>query len=530
MAYQALYREWRPQSFAEVVGQEYIRRILQNSLQAKRIAHAYLFCGPRGTGKTSMAKIFAKAINCVHGPASEPCNQCYPCQQITAGAFLDVFEIDGASNRGIDEVRELRDKLQLAPAEGRYKVYIIDEVHMLTTEAFNALLKTLEEPPAHVVFIFATTEAHKIPLTILSRCQRFDFQRLSTKVIATHLANVAAKLKVEIEAKTLRLLARKAEGSLRDALSLLDQCIALDGAIQYEDVLAVLGVTTEETLADMVDALAAKEIVILIRNLNQLLDKGHDPRQLVKELITYFRNLLMVKVAPDTSELVEVTEEQGQVLMRQASYFAVDRILAMIELLAQTEKEVRWSSQPRIVLEVMAIRLLQALAAEALAPVSPGEIKENAAAPAAPAIVDNVPRQNKVAASKKTTSTSQQKPVKKITLEKLQQCWPQVVAELREFNLPVALLVQEGKLVALEHDVLTLAFAYAVHKEKVAEKYREQIEAVLKKIVRQELKVRCVLVEDEKEEPEQKEQSSLLQAAINIFGPERVKEVGKQGR
>lgn len=544
MTYRALYREWRPQTFADLVGQEHVRRILTNALAAGRVSHAYLFCGPRGTGKTSTAKILAKALNCTHGPTSEPCNQCPACTRITAGDFLDVLEIDGASNRGIDEIRELREKVQLAPAEGRYKVYIIDEVHMLTTEAFNALLRTLEEPPAHVIFIFATTEAHKIPLTILSRCQRLDFHRLALPAIVERLQEVAACQGVAVEERTLFLLAKKAEGSLRDALSLLDQCISLGtDKIDHDEVLAVLGAAAGEELQAMVDCLVERDVTALLQAINRLLDFGRDPRQLIRDLIGYFRNLLLFKAGAGQDGLVEATAEEKQVLSRQAAGFSTPQLMSGIELLAATEGEVRWDSQPRVCLEVMAIKLLQELTGperkrqEALAPQEPlpGEapsgLGHKAGKPEGPApkkeeapVVGAPPGKGegdravkKPPAAQKPTPTGAE-----LSLTAVQKKWPEVLEELKKsLDVPGITIIQAGEPVEVKENRLTLAFSHQMPKEKVTERYKNQIEAAMKEIFGRELHLRCVLVQEENKSGAETG-NDLVQRTMEFFGPELV--------
>ena len=302
MAYMALYRQWRPQNFDSLIGQQAIKTALTNALSTGRIAHAYLFTGPRGTGKTSTARILAKALNCEQGPTPTPCDHCDNCQRITAGTSMDVIEIDAASNRGIDEIKTLRDQLSFAPVNSRYKVYIIDEVHMLTTEAFNALLKSLEEPPEHVVFILATTDPHKVPATIHSRCQRFDFRRVTVEDIIEHLAMVAQASNITIDQEALRLIAIQAEGGMRDALSLLDQCGVMSKNITTTTVREVLGIVGREALRDLAASIGRQDLSAALEKLNFLLEQGKDVRQVISELAEYLRALLLYKTAPSFSD------------------------------------------------------------------------------------------------------------------------------------------------------------------------------------------------------------------------------------
>ena len=296
MAYVALYRKWRPQGFDALVGQEAVRTALTNALETGRIAHAYLFAGPRGTGKTSTAKILAKAVNCEHGPTPNPCNECRNCVRINDGTSMDVFEIDAASNRGIDEIRDLREKVAFAPVSGRYKVYIIDEVHMLTTEAFNALLKTLEEPPPHVIFILATTEPHKIPATIHSRCQRFDFRRVTDADIVKRLREVADGSGIAADDDALQLIAVQADGGMRDALSLLDQCGVMAERVTAETVRSVLGIVGREALRELVKAIGEGQVPKTLEFLETLLAGGKDVKQIITELAEYLRAVLLYKI------------------------------------------------------------------------------------------------------------------------------------------------------------------------------------------------------------------------------------------
>lgn len=357
MAYIALYRKWRPQTFKDLVGQEHISRTLANAITSGHIGHAYLFAGPRGTGKTSTAKILAKALNCEHGPTPEPCGQCEQCRKIADGSSMDVFEIDAASNRGIDEIRDLRETVKFAPVDGRYKVYIIDEVHMLTTEAFNALLKTLEEPPAHVVFILATTEAHKVPPTIQSRCQRYDFKRITVEEIESRLRYITAEMKMEAEDEALAMIAIQADGGMRDALSILDQCAALaEGKITAERVRQILGLVGHDWIYKMTKALAARNVQEALQILAQLLRDGKDLKQVLSELSLHLRSLMIFQAA-GTVEAMDLYAEPQDVLQEQAKLFAPEVLPRMIARLHEAMTEMKWSPQPRITVEVALMEL-----------------------------------------------------------------------------------------------------------------------------------------------------------------------------
>ncbi|PKR77472.1 DNA polymerase III subunit gamma/tau [Halalkalibacillus sediminis] len=358
MAYQALYRVWRPQRFQDVVGQQHITRTLQNAMAQSKVAHAYLFSGPRGTGKTSAAKIFAKAINCEHAPVKEPCGECKACQGIQDGSISDMIEIDAASNNGVEDIREIRDKVKYAPTAVSYKVYIIDEVHMLSTGAFNALLKTLEEPPKHVIFILATTEPHKIPLTIISRCQRFDFKRISQQVIVDRMAYILEEENFSYEKNALIHIGLVAEGGMRDALSLLDQSIAFsdDDYIDMEDVLAVTGSIAQENLLKMVEALVGNDAKEALSILDNSMQDGKDPGRFVYDLIYLLRDLFMYNSA-EGMEDVMVRAIPDDSFKEHASKISSQWLEKAIALLNETQQDMKWTNSPKVLLEIALLNL-----------------------------------------------------------------------------------------------------------------------------------------------------------------------------
>jgi DNA polymerase III subunit gamma/tau len=359
VAYQALYRVYRPQSFNDVVGQQHIIKTLQNALVQEKFSHAYLFSGPRGTGKTTAAKILAKAVNCEKAPIAEPCNECATCRGITDGSISDVIEIDAASNNGVDEIRDIRDKVKYAPSAVRYKVYIIDEVHMLSIGAFNALLKTLEEPPAHVIFILATTEPHKIPLTIISRCQRFDFKRISPEDIVYRMKEVLGSEELEVSEDALYEIAKASEGGMRDALSLLDQSISYStDKVSLEDVLSITGAVSQSFIVKIVQAIFNKNIVEALDSVESLIKNGKDPARFVEDLIFYYRDVLLYQASEENAYLLEkaaVNEEFKELSSKMDSAF----IYKVIAELNQTQQEMKWSNHPRVLLEVALVKLAQ---------------------------------------------------------------------------------------------------------------------------------------------------------------------------
>ncbi|SEW06981.1 DNA polymerase III subunit gamma/tau [[Clostridium] fimetarium] len=359
MSYTALYRKWRPNDFTDVKGQDHIVTTLKNQIKADRIGHAYLFCGTRGTGKTTIAKILAKAVNCERPVDGSPCCECETCLSIAAGTSMNVIEIDAASNNGVDNIREIRDEVQYSPTSGKYKVYIIDEVHMLSIGAFNALLKTLEEPPAYVIFILATTEAHKIPITILSRCQRYDFKRISIDTITDRLSELMVSEKVNVEEKALRYIAKAADGSLRDALSLLDQCIAfyLGKDLKYDNVLEVLGAVDTEVFSKLLSKVLGQDIAGCIHLLEELVIQGRDLGQFVIDFVWYLRNLLLIKSSENVEDVIDASAENLELLKEQSQLVDSDTLMRYIRIFSELSNNIKYSSQKRILVEIALIKL-----------------------------------------------------------------------------------------------------------------------------------------------------------------------------
>lgn len=560
--YQALYRQWRPQSFGEVVGQDHITVTLRNAVRTGRLVHAYLFCGPRGTGKTSTAKILAKAVNCLQPQDGEPCNLCPNCQRITQGLSLDVLEIDAASNRGIDEIRQLKEKVQLGPVEGKYKVYIIDEVHMLTTEAFNALLKTLEEPPAHVIFILATTEPRKVLPTIISRCQRFDFQALKVNAITQRLREVAEANGIEVEPAALNLLARKAAGGLRDALSLLDQILAgAQGCVTADRVAALLGVPRQDILQEMVNALLAADSSKILHLVDVALQEGVEPRRILEDLLDWCRNLLLLTLDPKAGELIGLPEEMLENMLDTACTLDGARLFRIMEKLQEAGGELRFSTQPRISLEMALLGVIMGEGELSAARIKELEdrvkhleerliklennqaFREVIPATAANIIADSERKSGEairlkaqtgveVRADLKATAYEQAKEQVKaahreaaaaraLTLEELQRLWPEVLQAARKKSIHLQAYLKGGKPAGLHNNRLTLTFKAAFHKNMLEQPANKKaMEEILQMVTGYPLEV--VLVNETPSEEEGKISGDVLQRIIDYFGPDKV--------
>jgi len=501
MSYQALYRRWRPQVFAEVTGQEHVARTLQNALEQGRVAHAYLFCGPRGTGKTSVAKILSKAVNCLHGPAREPCNNCSFCQDINASRLLDVLEIDAASNRGIDEIRELREKVRYAPLEARRKVYIIDEVHMLTTEAANALLKTLEEPPAHVLFILATTEPHRLPATVVSRCQRLDFKLISLAGIMDRLREVAGELNRTVSEPALRLIAEEAAGGLRDALSLLEQVLSFaQSDVTENDVLSVLGSVGREVIYCLTDAILKRDLTAALLIVNDVSSAGRDLQHFTQQAIAYYRDLMVVLSCREQAEALGIAPEWVDRLTQQGKALELPMVGRTLAVLHDLLGEMRMFAHPRLLWELTIFRLL-------------GIVEERLEAPK--------PEQAAQGGKARAGRPAEEKAEAHAPMPQLAGRWPRILEQVKRENPQTHALLLEAQVCGCTDQVLEIGFASDFHREMMEKpEYKQLLQTAVKKVLGMDVAVRFTQLDSPAKiarihKPSQEE---IADTAAEIFG------------
>ncbi|MEB3101851.1 DNA polymerase III subunit gamma/tau [Ferviditalea candida] len=558
MSHIALYRSWRPKTFREVIGQEHITQTLQNSIRESRVSHAYLFSGPRGTGKTSTAKILAKAVNCRNGPSEEPCNQCEACRRIAEGSVMDVIELDAASNNGVDEIRDIRDKVKYVPTEVRYKVYIIDEVHMLSIGASNALLKTLEEPPAHVIFILATTEPHKLPVTIISRCQKFDFRRVSLEEQVERLRHICEQEGIRAEQKALSHIARLSDGGMRDALSLLDQIISYTGGeVSYQTAVALTGGIASDEFRNMALAIKNHDLGVVLDMIDRFMQEGKSAEKSIENLIQYFRDLLMLNILPASPDLSGRIFADDDVKELAAAYTS-DQIFAIIDTLNHYQSEMKYASQPHILLELALLKISSDLsqrqqvkperpiAAEAPRKIVELERKleqmERQLADLAKTVLSTgggtpppageAPKTGHSAAGKRpnpgATQLSKTKDASRMKefagerakpwFQEVLMQWSQVLNRVKENKITVHAWLVDGEPVSASKDTVLVAFKNTIHRETTEKPANKQlIESVLESILGKPLKLATIMLKEwndaiqEKDDPGQTSEELKLE-------------------
>lgn len=506
--HKALYRAYRPQNFKDVVGQNHIIRTLKNQIQNNNVGHAYLFCGTRGTGKTSTAKIFARAVNCENSIDEEPCNECEVCKDILNDNIMDVIEIDAASNNSVDDIREIRENVKYTPAKCKYKVYIIDEVHMLSQGAFNALLKTLEEPPSYVIFILATTEPHKIPATILSRCQRFDFKRVTVKDMAIRMKEICDDVNIEVDERALNLIARNSQGALRDALSILDQCMSFsEGDIEYKDVVDLLGTVNIEQLFEMAEYVIKEDTKKCLEILNEFVIWGKDIKNLVDDLIDHFRNLMVCKVSKDLDEIISLPDETVELLKNQSSLIETNEIIRILNILSTTQDAIKSSTNPRVLAEVSIMKLSQPMfddSKEALLKristleetIRSGNIK-----------INNIETKESIVVEKEIV---QEQPKEEVYYEEvksedvklIEKSWENILMHIKkDKNMPVYAILREAREFNVNSNNLYIMFDdnFAFAKNKLSDSNTlEYVESIVRETINRSFSIKIILRSESK--------------------------------
>lgn len=504
--HKALYRSYRPKVFKDVVGQEHIIRTLKNQIQNNNVGHAYLFCGTRGTGKTSTAKIFARALNCQNPINEEPCNECESCKDVLNENTMDVIEIDAASNNSVDDIREIRENVKYTPAKCRYKVYIIDEVHMLSQGAFNALLKTLEEPPSYVIFILATTEPHKIPATILSRCQRFDFKRVTVKDMTTRMKEICDDIDVEVDERALNLIARNSQGALRDALSILDQCISFsDNNIDYTDVVDLLGTVNIEQLFGMAEYIIKEDTKKCIEILNEFVIWGKDIKNLIDDLVDHFRNLMVCKVSNDLDEIISLPEEIIEKLKTQADLIEINDIIRIINILSSAQDTMKISSNPRVLAEISIMKLSQPMFDDSKESLLKRISNLEEIIKSGKINVNSINKEGFQEDSKESVNEKEEvfyEEVKSEDVELIEKSWENILMKIKkDKNMPVYAILREAKEFNVSENNLYIVFEdnFAFAKSRLSdEKTKSYIEDMIRDVLNRSFSVKIILKSESK--------------------------------
>ena len=519
MAYTALYREWRPKTFNDVVGQEHITTTLKNQILNNRIAHAYLFCGTRGTGKTSTAKVFSKALNCLNLKDGEPCNECEMCRKINEGLAIDVTELDAASNNGVDKIRDIIDDVKYPPQEARYKVYIMDEVHMLSAGAVNAFLKTLEEPPANVIFILATTDPQKLPITILSRCQRFDFKRINNNEITARLRRIVDDQNVLADERSLNLIARVSDGAMRDSLSILDQAISMgNGNVDYNTVVSMLGLVTNEHLFNLTNAVIQRSVEKSIEIIEDVIYSGKDIYLFIKDLIAHYRNLLMAKVTNNPEEVLDMSEENIALIKEQSARLRAEEIMRCIRILQEAENNAKLSKQARLYCELAIIKMckIEYDTSSEVMLTRLNKLEENLKNGSIKVATVESQNNNINAVKKSINNVESKKPTQtqhieetlsgnsdsRITINDVQKAWRDILEAFKARRaMVISSLIQIGKPIACANGIVTVQFEkqYQFSRDRLSEsKNKPIINEVFSEILQENIKVNFVVEEDNK--------------------------------
>jgi len=533
MSYTVFALKWRPQDFESIVGQDHIVGTLKNAILKDRLAHAYLFTGPRGVGKTSTARILAKALNCKQGPTPSPCQKCPSCLEINQGRSLDVIEIDGASNRGIDEIRALRENVKFSPTQGKYKIYIIDEVHQITPDGFNALLKTLEEPPEFVKFIFATTHPQKVIPTIISRCQRMDFRRISVIEIIAQLEKVVRKENIIVDQEVLAAVARSSDGSLRDAESVLDQLVSFSKAnISLKDAISVLGMVEQDVLFSLTDKLIQKDPAASLKLFNEIIDDGKDPGVFLVNLIEHFRNLMVAKVSQGDAKLVDLPQEICDRLSQQSACLSLEEIFTAFNVLIATQEMTKRLDSQRIPLEISLVRLAHNRlesrpAAQGNTWAGHHKVQANLSSEIIPKTKDPVSEQ-KIQPQPIQAQVAQEipAPVATVTLEKVKEVWGSIVNNLSKIKMSVSTYLSEGEPMKMQGDLITVAFpkSCSLHKESLDRKENKaMVEKATSELCNADLRVNFILIAEMRQNNDARS-NPFIKSALEMFGGRVVKE------